>query len=101
MKTIVDFSKVTREDKTIFLLSLAVASFWIIGNLVNVYHFAVVGAVFELLWLGVVTLTLLLPVMAFTRWVKEKFSLKTLSLYSILVVVITIAILIITYKTPV
>ena len=74
-----------KASKTIFLLSMTVLLFWVIGNSVNVYKVAIVGAIFEILWLPMIGLTLVLPIVSFIFWYKEKFVVRSLSLYSLLV----------------
>lgn len=65
--------------KTIIVLAamLLVAAFWFGGNAVNVYENAVVGALFEILWLPFILLTIGTPVIAIVFWVQRKFSWKS------------------------
>lgn len=76
------------------LLSILVFTFWLTGREINIYRFPLVGAIFELLWLPAIALTLALPVMAFLTWRKEHFDIRSLNLYVLLVVVIAIVLLI-------
>ncbi|MFT6166382.1 MAG: hypothetical protein ACJAV5_000489 [Vicingaceae bacterium] len=58
----------TSSSKTasiVFILSVLASAFWIMGQLVNVYHFAVVGAIFEILWLPMIGLLFTLPIVSF------------------------------------
>lgn len=80
----------TKKSKLIFLLSIAVAIFWVLGKTMNVYHYNFVGAVFELLWLFAIVLLFGLPVISIIFWVKDKFNLKSLNLYSFLIMILTI-----------
>lgn len=38
-------------SKIIFLSSLITFVYWLLGNLIPIYKYAVVGALFEILWL--------------------------------------------------
>lgn len=69
----------------VFLLSLFVAAYWIISLSINVYSYAVVGAIFELSWLPALLLTALVPIAAILFWAKEKFSLRSFYFYALLV----------------
>jgi hypothetical protein len=81
--------KISKTSKIVFILSLFTALFWCIGQLVNVYYFAISGAIFEILWLPMLVLLFVLPLFSLTYWVKEKFNLKSLYLYSLLIILST------------
>ena len=87
------FSK-TRISKAIFLLSIGVLTFWLLGKTINIYHYAFVGVIFEILWLPAIVLTFSLPVFSFILWSKENFNFKSLGLYSFLIAIITILVMI-------
>ena len=82
-----------RTRKIVFLLSIIVCLFWITGSLINVYRFAFVGAVYEILWIGIVALTLMIPIISLIIWIKEGFSLKSLYLVSFIIIVATVVLL--------
>ena len=86
-----------RMRKPVFILSLLVSLFWLIGKAINVYRFAIVGAVFEIIWLPAIALTFILPVISFIFLIKEKFSLRSLYLYSFLIIVVPF-LLVVWYK---
>ena len=46
--------------KPVFVLSLFVSLFWLSGLAINVYHFAIVGAVIEIIWLPAIALTFIM-----------------------------------------
>ena len=79
----------SKKPKVVFILSILASVFWYIGQTVNVYYFAVVGAIFELLWLPIIALLIILPIFSFIYLVKEKFNLKSLYLYSFLILMST------------
>ncbi len=78
----------------VFVLSWYVALFWLLGNLFDVYRFAVTGALFEILWLPVLALTFILPLVALVLFIQDKFSFRSLNLYSFLLVIGTALIMI-------
>lgn len=78
----------------VFILSWIVTLFWLLGNLFDVYQFAVTGALFEILWLPILALTFILPLVAIVLFIQDKFSFKSLNLYSIMLVVGTALVMI-------
>lgn len=76
--------------RVFWILSIAVFLFCLLSRSFNVYRFALTGAVFELLWLPAMLLLLVLPVFVFIYWMKDKFSLRSIHLYSLLVLAATI-----------
>ena len=68
--------------------TLAITAYWA-GTLFikNVYDFALVGAVYEILWLPMLASLVALPVLAFVFWVKERFSIKSVYPYLILLII--------------
>lgn len=80
----------TKKSKIIFLLSLLVSAIWVLGRSINIYQFAVVGAIFEMLWLPVLALIPILTVISIIFWIKDKLNFRSLNLYSFLIIVMTI-----------
>lgn len=76
-----------RIGRTIFILTIAAAIFWIIGKSINVYSTPVVGAIFEILWLPSLIILYILPTVSLIFWINEKFNLKSLYLYSIIIAI--------------
>ena len=76
----------SRESRSVLILSLIVSAFWFLAYLVDVYHFAVTGAIFELLWLPMIVMIFTLPVLSLFLWFKESFNLKSHYLHSMLVI---------------
>lgn len=83
-----------KASVVVFILSLLVTFFWLLGNLFDVYQFAVTGALFEILWLPVLALTFILPLVALVLFIRDKFSFKSLNLYSLVLVVGTALVMI-------
>lgn len=71
-------------SKVLLILNLIVTAFWIVGKTVDIYHFAVVGAIFEILWLGMLLGLFVLPVVSIVFFIREKFSFRSLYLYSLI-----------------
>lgn len=74
----------------VFFLSLGASAFWGIGQAIDIYRFAAVGAVYELLWLPFLALLFGLPLVSFVFWAKEKFKLTSLYPYATLICAVTI-----------
>jgi hypothetical protein len=83
-----------KRSKIVLITSLLTLAISLIVQFVNVYHFAFTGAIFEMLWLPVISLIIILPVVSLFFWVTEKFKLKSLYLYSLLISISTILVLI-------
>jgi len=81
-------------SKIVFTLSILVSGYWWLGQVINVYRFDFVGAIYEILWLPVLALLFILPIISLVFWVKEKFNIKSLFLYSVLIGVTTILFLV-------
>jgi len=59
--------------KTVLFLSIFVSLFWLISRFINIYQFALVGAIFEILWLPMILMVFCLPLISFYYLLKEKF----------------------------
>ena len=70
-----------QNNKTVFILSIFVLLYTNLSTFLNVYKFKVTGAVFEILWLPVCILIFACPIIALVNWIKEKFSIKSLNFY--------------------
>lgn len=78
----------------VFVLSCIMTLFWLLGNLFDVYQFAVTGALFEILWLPILALTFILPLVALVLFIQDKFSFKSLNLYFLVLVIRTVLVMI-------
>lgn len=81
-----------KTKKVILILIIANALFWSLGKFINVYRFAVVGAIFELLWLPSLIGLFILPILSIIAWYKEKFDLRSLYFYSTIIAIITMVV---------
>jgi hypothetical protein len=82
--------------RTILYVSILVSFFWICSRFINVYRFALVGAIFEILWLPMILMLFFLPVIACYFLFKEKFSFHSTYLYAFLLMLFTFLIIRIT-----
>lgn len=80
-------------DKIIFALSALVCIFWYAGQYINVYQVAVVGVLFEVAWLPMLALFIILPILSVRLLTREKISIRSLPLYSLLLLLTTFLIL--------
>jgi len=71
------------------MLSLLTSILWCLGQIIDVYRFAAVGAIFEIIWLPMMLLLVLLPIISFFHLAKEKFNPKSLYLYSFVIIIAT------------
>lgn len=80
----------TRTSTTVLLASIVVSIGWIIGQTINVYQVAWLGAIFEILWIPMLIGLIGLPIYAVYRLFKEKFSFKSRYFYALLIIVLTV-----------
>ena len=76
------------------ILSIIGFFYWFSGNVFDIYQFAFVGVVFEILWLPMLAMLFILPVLGFVFWVKEKCKVRSLYFYSTLICITTILLII-------
>ena len=69
---------------------MVMAVIWVLGRTIDMYHFAVVGAIFEMLWLPIIVSIPVLTILATMYWIKDRFNFRSLNLYSLLLMIITI-----------
>ena len=79
--------------RVIFLLSLIVSFFWITAKAVNIYHYKIAGALFEVLWLPMVMMLFVLPALSVIYWSQKKFSSNSLYPWSLLMIAVSIALM--------
>lgn len=80
-------------SRVFFFGSVFIFIYWILGQVINVYHFALVGAIYEILWLFMLLGLLGLPIISMIFWWKERFNLKSFYLYTIIMCVFTILVM--------
>jgi hypothetical protein len=75
----------SRISKIVLSLSILVAGFCWLGHSINVYRFALVGAIFEILWLPALAMLFVLPIASLILLIKEKVNIRSLYIYSFLI----------------
>ncbi|WP_276359985.1 hypothetical protein [Daejeonella sp. H1SJ63] len=76
-----------QRNRIVLILSILASLYWFIGKNTDVYHFAITGAIFELLWLPMLVLILLLPLLSILFLIQDKFNFRSMALYSILLLI--------------
>ncbi len=84
----------TKKSVITFTIAIATSLYWFLAQVINVYQFPFIGAIYELLWIGMVIILFGLPVFSFVYWIKNKFSHRSLYLYSFIISTATILVLI-------
>lgn len=74
-------SKSTNWFAILLLANFLAVTFWIVSQNIDVYRYAIVGAVFEFLWLPIIATLLLMPLVSLYFWYKDKFKRKSKFLY--------------------
>lgn len=67
-----------RSEVMLMISSFFGLLFWIFATTFNVYKYKIVGAVFEILWLPMLAMLLLLPLLCVIFWKKEYWNFRTL-----------------------
>jgi hypothetical protein len=80
---------VSKFSKIVLMSAILISLFWWLAKTVEIYKSAVLGAIFEILWLPMLVLLFILPVISFILWQKDKFSARSLFLFSMLIGVTT------------
>ena len=80
----------TKASKVVFILSIITSIYLVLGWTTNVYSNGFVGAVFEFLWPPIMLAILGLPIISLIFLIKAKFNIKSLYLYSIIMILAAI-----------
>lgn len=86
--------KNSKTSIIVFILSIIASGYWWMAKGINVYSSAIVGAIFEIMWLPVLATLFLLPIFSLIFLLKEKINVRSLYIYSILINVATICFMI-------
>ena len=78
----------------VLVYSFVLAIYWFLGNTLNVYRFALTGAIFEIFWLPMLVSLIGVPIVSIIFWTIQKFSLRSLYFYSLLVSLLTTLLLV-------
>ena len=86
--------KNSTTSKVLLFISVGVLVYWCVGGLFDVYHFAVVGAIYEILWVFMMIALFVVPILSLIFWIKERFNFRSLYLYAIIIPAINILLLV-------
>ena len=90
MKRILEELNKSRLGKIIFLATLGASLYWIIFRFVPIYKIAIVGVVYEMLWLPALFILFVLPLISFLLWAGEKFRVTSIHLWSLLLALLSV-----------
>ncbi len=80
----------TKSSKSFFVASILLCVLALLSQKLNIYHFDVIGAIAEIIWLPLLISIFVLPAVGLFNWAKEKFNFRSLYLYGTLVEIATI-----------
>ncbi len=86
--------KNSRKNQVLFILSILTILFWLAAKSLNVYNFAFIGALFELLWLPMIISVFIGPVFSIILFVKDKYNPGSLALYAAVLQIVALYILV-------
>ena len=73
-----DTIRKTNRSLVVLGASLLIPAVWLIPQLINVYDYPVLGAIYESIWLPMILCLFLIPVFSFIFWMKSKYQLSSL-----------------------
>jgi hypothetical protein len=80
-------------NKALFITSIITILYWLTAKSLNVYNYAFLGAIFELLWFFMIAAVFSGPVFSILLFVKDKYNSRSLALYAFVLQVIALYIL--------
>lgn len=83
-----------RLPTIIFLLSVLSILFTAAGLFLDVYHFGITGAIYEILWLPMILCVFTLPVISLFLLLRDGLNFRSLYLYALIISIINILMLI-------
>ena len=81
-------------NKALFIVSIITIVYWWSAKSLNVYKYAFLGAIFELLWLLMIAAVFIGPVISILLFVRDKYNARSLVLYAFLFQVVALCMLI-------
>jgi hypothetical protein len=82
--------KNSKTSKMVFISSIIASGYWWLTKGINVYSNAIVGAIFEMLWLPFIGLLFLLPIISLFLLLKDRVNVRSLYIYSMLIGIATL-----------
>lgn len=77
----------------IFLTAIFTFMYWLVSKKIDVYKYALVGGIFELLWLLMILAVVIIPFISIATIIMQPTSIKSLAIYSLLISIATILVL--------
>ena len=87
-------AKLFKGSVIVFALTMIVTIYMYLPLLISVYRFPTVGAIYEILWIFMILGVFALPVISFISWAKNKFNLRSLYFYSLIISLVSILFLV-------
>ena len=87
-------ARLLKGSAIVFALTIIVTLYWYLPLLISVYRFPVIGAIYEILWIFMIVGLFALPVVSFIFWAKNKFNLRSLYFYSLIISLVSILFLV-------
>ncbi len=81
-------------NQVLFILSIITILYWLTGKSLDVYNYAILGALFELLWLPMILSVFIGPIFSIVLFVKDKYNPGSLALYAVVLQIVALYILI-------
>ena len=80
-------------NKALFSVSIMTILYWWTAKSLNVYKYAFLGAIFELLWLVMIAAVFIGPVFSILLFLRDRYNPRSLVLYSFLCQIVALCIL--------
>jgi len=80
-------------NKALFSVSIITILYWWTAKSLNVYKYAFLGAIFELLWLVMIAAVFIGPVFSILLFLRDRYNPRSLVLYSFLCQIVALCIL--------
>jgi len=81
-------------SKILLVLSIIIFVFWFLGQNTDIYRFALIGAIFEFLWLFMLLALFVLPILSIIFLIKERFNFRSFYLYILIITATNIMLMI-------
>ncbi len=83
-----------KQSKILLYISCFILVYWFLTKLIDLYDYAIIGAIYELTALIFLFATFLMPILALVFWIKSKFSTKIKIISPVIISIISILVMI-------
>jgi hypothetical protein len=87
----------TRTSKIIFGFSILIGAYWMLLFVIGINDYSFYSPVLAMLWIPMTFLVIIAPFVSLIFFILEKFNVKSLYLYSLLITVTTFLLLLFAY----